>query len=356
MSSLHFDAIAYADPKQNHMNAGALTAAESATDVPLRMPELRTSAVVLEAPEVLTLQTLDLLPPAADDVIVDVLWSGISSGTERLLYRGTMPPFPGLSYPLVPGYESVGRIVWCGPESGRTTGETVFVPGARCYSAAAGLFGGAARRLVVSGARVVPVPDRLGPDAVLLALAATAQHAMSLVADHRRLLIVGYGVLGRLLERLAAVRPGADPSASVPVVWETNPLRRGDRGPYPVMDPAEDPHTDYSAIIDVSGDAGVLNDLIARLAPGGQVILAGFYDLPLSFDFAPAFMREVTLQVAAQWQQRDLDTVARMAASGELTLQDLITHRAAAGNAASAYRQAFDDAQCLKMILDWRDV
>jgi 3-hydroxyethyl bacteriochlorophyllide a dehydrogenase len=43
-------------------------------------------------------------------VVVDVEWSGISTGTERLLWSGRMPPFPGMGYPLVPGYESVGRV------------------------------------------------------------------------------------------------------------------------------------------------------------------------------------------------------------------------------------------------------
>ena len=44
------------------------------------------------------------------DLEVAVSFSGISTGTERLLWEGTMPPFPGLSYPLVPGYETVGTI------------------------------------------------------------------------------------------------------------------------------------------------------------------------------------------------------------------------------------------------------
>jgi len=54
------------------------------------------------------------------DVVVDLAWSGVSAGTERLLWSGDMPPFPGLGYPLVPGYESVGRVVEAGPRSGRS--------------------------------------------------------------------------------------------------------------------------------------------------------------------------------------------------------------------------------------------
>ena len=57
-----------------------------------------TLAVVLEQPEHLVLSRLDLVPPGDDDVVVDIEWSGISTGTERLLWSGRMPPFPGMGY------------------------------------------------------------------------------------------------------------------------------------------------------------------------------------------------------------------------------------------------------------------
>src|SRR6056297_533696 len=129
---------------------------------------MNTLAVVLEAPERLVLSRLDLSEPEATDVVVDMEWSGISTGTERLLYTGRMPPFPGMGYPLVPGYESVGRIAAAGSDATHRVGERVFVPGARCYGEVRGLFGGAASRVVVAAERVTPVGDELGEEAVLL--------------------------------------------------------------------------------------------------------------------------------------------------------------------------------------------
>ena len=67
--------------------------------------------------------------------------------------------------------------------------------------------------------------------------------------------------------------------------------------------PADDPRRDYRAIYDVSGDAALLDTLIARLAPGGEIVLAGFYSEPLSFAFPPAFMREARIRVAAEWRE-----------------------------------------------------
>lgn len=309
---------------------------------------LTTLAVVLEGPERLVLSKLELAEPGPGDVVVGIEWSGISTGTERLLYTGRMPPFPGMGYPLVPGYESVGRIEAAGSQTPMRVGARVFVPGARCYGEVRGLFGGAASRVVVPGDRVIPVDDGLGEKGVLLALAATARHALAGVGAAPPELIVGHGVLGRLLARvtIAAGHPA-------PTVWEKNPDRAQGASGYSVVNPESDPRRDYRTIYDVSGDSALLDALIARLAPAGEIVLAGFYHEPVSFAFPPAFMREARLRIAAQWQPADLIAVKEMAESGRLSLDGLITHRQSATDAAAAYRIAFDDPSCLKMVLDW---
>lgn len=308
---------------------------------------MRTTAAVLEKPESLELRELPLAEPAADEIVVDVSWSGISTGTERLLYTGRMPTFPGMGYPLVPGYESVGFVSRAGADAPVREGDMVFVPGALCFGEIRSLFGGTASRLVVSGSRVVQLDPGLQERGVLLALAATAQHAIA--GGHAPELIVGHGVLGRLLARLTVAH--GNPA---PTVWELNETRQGGAVGYSVVAPEADPRRDYRSIFDVSGDAGLLNDLISRLSAGGEVVLAGFYGAPLSFDFAPAFIREARIRAAAEWREDDLSTVKRMVESGALSLDGLITHSRDASVAGDAYDVAFGDPGCLKMILDWR--
>lgn len=305
-------------------------------------------AVILEQPERLAVRRLAITSPGPSDVVVDIEWSGISAGTERLLWSGQMPHFPGMGYPLVPGYESVGRIVSAGALSGRRVADRVFVPGASCYGAVKGLFGGAASRIVVPGARVSPIDEQLGENGILLALAATARHAIAKPSACQPDLIVGHGVLGRMMARLV-IASGNRP----PVVWDTAPARRSGAVGYDVIDPADDDNRNYRCICDVSGDSRLLDSLVARLAPGGEIVLAGFYDKPLSFSFPPAFMREARLRVAAQWQPGDLDDVKALLQSGALSLDGLITHRSPARHAEAAYRTAFVDPACLKMVLDW---
>jgi 3-hydroxyethyl bacteriochlorophyllide a dehydrogenase len=182
----------------------------------------------------------------------------------------------------------------------------------------------------------------------MLALAATAYHVTSGDLTQQPDLIIGHGVLGRLIARVALAV-----GAAAPTVWETNATRRDGAAGYAVIDPTEDPRRDYRRICDVSGDPAILDKLIARLAPGGEIALAGFYSEPLSFAFPPAFMREARIRIAAEWRDADMAGTIALVDAGRLSLGGLITHRQSAATAPEAYRTAFNDAGCLKMILDW---
>lgn len=313
---------------------------------------MKSTAVVFNNPKELSLKTLDLPELQEGQVEVAVQFSGISTGTERMLWDGSMPAFPGMGYPLVPGYETVGRVIKAHEGAKLKEGQTVFVPGANCFTGVRSLFGGAASRLVVSDQKALPVADHLGSEAVLLALAATAYHAVSGGGQHDPHtppdLIIGHGVMGRLLARLT-VAAGYPP----PTVWETNAERaKGGEG-YKVIRPDDDARKDYQAIYDVSGDSSLLDKLIQRIRPGGEVVLAGFYKDNLQFAYAPAFMREARIRVAAEWKRPDLLAVNELVNNGQLSLKGLVTHVQTSNSATVAYETAFGDVSCLKMVLDW---
>jgi bacteriochlorophyllide a dehydrogenase len=310
---------------------------------------MQTQAVILTEARHLSLAAVKLDQPGAADVVVDVDYSGISTGTERLLWTGEMPPFPGMGYPLVPGYEAVGRVTMAGAQSGRREGDFVFVPGASCFGPVRGLFGASAGRLVVPGQRAVLLDERLEDQGVLFALAATAHHALAVAGARLPELIIGHGVVGRLLARLTVAKGGP-----APTVWESNEARRDGADGYVVTDGTQDARRDYASIYDASGDNNILDTALGRLAKGGEIVLAGFYSGRPSFAFPPAFMREMRLRVAAEWSPGDLEAVRSLVADGRLSLDNLITHRRDAADALAAYTTAFEDSSCLKMVLDWR--
>ncbi|MEO1309369.1 MAG: chlorophyll synthesis pathway protein BchC [Pseudomonadota bacterium] len=314
------------------------------SDKTLKNADLCADAVVFDGEREARLKQLSIAEPGVQDVVVDIDWAGVSTGTERLFWSGEMPPFPGLGYPLVPGYEAVGRVAWSADP--RALGRRVFVPGAQCFEGARGLFGATASRVTAPVQRIAFVDEFERPEeATLLALAATAYHAIA--AGEPPDLIIGHGVLGRLLARITIAL-----GAPAPVVWELSP-DRADADGYAVIEPEFDGRSDYSSIYDVSGDPTVLDDLIAHAARGAEIVLAGFYVDRPSFAFPPAFMKEIRLRIAAEWAPEDLQAVKRLVAARRLDFAGLISHRRPATEAADAYRTAFEDPACLKMILDW---
>lgn len=151
----------------------------------------------------------DLPPRQAGEVLVRALYSGVSRGTEALVFRGAVPPsqhaamrapfqegeFPG---PVKYGYSSVG-IVEEGPE--RLRGRTVFClhPHQDRYCAPAG-----AVHVVPAG---VPAPRAV--------LAANVETAVNVVWDARpgpgdAIVVIGGGVVGLLAATLCRDLPGAE--------------------------------------------------------------------------------------------------------------------------------------------------
>ena len=100
-------------------------------------------AVVFEEAGRVDLRDVQLRTPEADEIVVDTLYSSISSGTERLLFSGKLPGMPQIRYPLVPGYEAVGTVTAIGAAVNTINlGDQVFVGGSMCYTDVAAAFGG----------------------------------------------------------------------------------------------------------------------------------------------------------------------------------------------------------------------
>jgi 3-hydroxyethyl bacteriochlorophyllide a dehydrogenase len=163
-------------------------------------------AIVINQPKQVSLKKLQIEDLGMDDVAVEMEYSGISTGTEKLIWSGLMPQFPGMGYPLVPGYESVGHITHVGENAKLKVGQRVFVPVAKCYGEVKGLFGGASSHVVIPAQRVTHLDEDDGAQSILLALAATAYHVTEGREQAQPDLIIGHGVVGRLLARIAVAK------------------------------------------------------------------------------------------------------------------------------------------------------
>ncbi len=162
----------------------------------------------LTAPGVGELRALPVTAPGPDEVLVEALWSGVSRGTESLVFLGRVPPsqyqamrcpfqegdFPA---PVKYGYASVGRVAAGAPA---LRGKLVF-----CLHPHQD-------RYVVPAQAVLPLPEGLPPRRAVLA--ANMETALNGLWDGAprlgdRIAVVGAGVVGCLVAALAARLPGA---------------------------------------------------------------------------------------------------------------------------------------------------
>jgi threonine dehydrogenase-like Zn-dependent dehydrogenase len=159
--------------------------------------------------------------PGPGEVLVRTLRSGVSRGTEALVFRGGVPPslyasmrapfqagdFPG---PVKYGYLNVGVVEQGRPDLLRRTVFALF-PHQSAY--------------VVPADAVTVVPDDVPPErAVLAGTVETAVNALwdagPLIGD--RVTVVGAGMVGCCVARLLARMPGTEVT-----LVDTNPARAG---------------------------------------------------------------------------------------------------------------------------------
>ena len=183
--------------------------------------------------------TSQLGPGEPDQVLVRALYSGISRGTESLVFRGEVPPsqhqvmrapfqegdFPG---PVKYGYSSVGEVLEApvGPEAS-LIGRHVF-----CLHPHQDLY-------LVPAPAVRVLPDGLPPERAVLG--ANMETALNAVWDARpsvgdRIVVIGGGVVGLLVAWLCRQIPAArvslvDIDASREGVAEGLELEFSDRAP-----------------------------------------------------------------------------------------------------------------------------
>lgn len=226
-----------------------------------------------------------LRAPAPDEVLVRALRSGISRGTESLVFRGGVPAdqhqamrapfqagdFPG---PVKYGYLSVG-VVEQGPAA--LLGRRVFClhPHQTAY--------------VVPAAAVTPVPDAV-PTARAV-LAGTVETAVNAVWDAAPLLgdriaVVGAGMVGCSIARLLARIPGT----RVTLV-DTEPSRAAVAAALEVgfAAPADAPGG-CDLVVHASATSAGLQRSLELLAPEGTVLDVSWYgDRPVTVPLGGSF-------------------------------------------------------------------
>ncbi|WP_424933546.1 zinc-dependent alcohol dehydrogenase [Amaricoccus macauensis] len=317
------------------------TAAETAT------------AFWIEAPGKVCLRKTPLQPAQDGEVLVRMLFSGISRGTERLVHEGRVPssehdrmraPFMhgDFPFPVSYGYMGVGRVE-DGPDDLR--GRNVF-----CLHPHHD-------RFRVPASAVTPLPEGLPAERAVLG--ANMETALNIVWDARigpgdRVSVIGAGVVGLLSASLAASMPGTSVS-----LIDTEPARAETAGKLgmSLSDPSA-AETECDVVIHTSATASGLATAIACAGLEARIVEASWHgagttEVPLGGAFHSKRLSLVSSQVGhipadrrARWS-----FARRLRKALELLMPDrfdaLISGETAFGDLPGAYAGILADPTTL---------
>ena len=290
------------------------------------------------APRRVEIRDLPAPRAAPGEVVVRTLFSGISGGTERLVFRGEVPEDVALDdtinalagtfrYPFPYGYACVGRV------EGQDRLVFAFHPHQDVFTAAAG--------------DLIFLPDVHPAAATLFPLVETAlQVTLDAEAGYRdRVVIFGAGVVG-LLTALLLKRSGRQPLCVEPLAWRRSLAGRFDVSAVAVEELGRE---EVPLVIDASGNPEVPARALDMLAHEGTLLVASWFgnkavQLPLGGAFhrrrltiRSTQVSTIPARLSAVW------TVARRRAEAaallpELPLEELCSHIFPFADAADAFR------------------
>jgi threonine dehydrogenase-like Zn-dependent dehydrogenase len=276
--------------------------------------------------------------PEAGEVLVRTTCSGISGGTERLVYRGEFPADMALddtigalggtfSYPFAYGYACVGEVA----ESGQAV--FAFHPHQDVFTAQAG--------------ELIPLPAIDAASATLFPLVETAlQVTLDAGSGYRdRVVVLGAGVLG-LLTSLLLQRAGWQPLIAEPQAWRRD--LAGSLGATAAA-PEDLAEETVPLVIDASGNPDAPATALNMLAHEGTLLIASWFGAkPVVLPLGGAFHRRrltiastqvstVPARLSRTWTPARRRRETAQLLTG-LPLAQLCTHVFAFGQAAEAFR------------------
>ena len=343
--------------------------------------------VSFEGPRDVEVRQGPLPVPSSDEVRVRTTLSGISPGTEKLIYRGKAPTeLPAdaafssleetsLDFPLSYGYACVGVVDTVGSDVDAEWTDTrvfAFQPHTSAFTC--------------SPEELLTLPDDVSDEEA--ALVPSLETAVNFVMDGHPLIgesvvVFGQGVVGLLttailsrypLKNLISVEP-----ADVRRRWaremgahqsfapdEQDALREALGVTSEDAAEASESFEGADLAFEVSGDPDVLNDAIACTGFSGRIIVGSWYGtktspIALGSRFHRSRMEIHSSQVSTiasrfrgRWSKaRRMQLVLSLLES--VSFEQLVTHSYSVGSAAQAYEELdADDPAILQPILRYR--
>lgn len=314
-------------------------------------------AIVFEGPRRAAIREFDTPTPGPGEALVESELTAISPGTELRVFTGTQPDMP--PFPVIPGYQCLGRVAATGAGCTLAVGTRVFVSG-NPHCPLTAQWGTQVSHLLAPEGWLMPVPEGIDArDASMAKVAAIAYHGLrrSQPTPGERVAVVGLGPVGQFAARLHALtaaqvvafdlvpeRVQLAQAAGVDAVCVDADLAASIRGRFPQGVDLVVDATGVAALVPVL--VGVLRDVPwdDSIDPRPRYLLQGSYAGTFPLPYQQTFVKEVSFILTRDNQPRDIRAVLSLMANGRLKAGDLVSEIAPATDCQRIY-EALRDRQ-----------
>jgi len=311
--------------------------------------------------------------PASNELLVETLYSAVSSGTELAVLTNNQDigHWQGEPYPAHPGYAAVGRIMACGREvEGLAEGDVVFVPhGHASY-----------HRVNTTGTPVVKVPDSVAAaDAVYVRFCAVSMTTLRTTRARPGdgVAVFGLGIVGTMAAQVFQASGyevvGVDPAAS----RRARAMQCGLRVALSPEELAEGWQAALGGVlcklvVDTSGAVEALRSGTALAATGAEIVLVGVpwkssAALSASELLQAVFTKYLQIRGGWEWEiptlpapfargsvLQNMQHAMRLLERGQIQAEPLRSHLVPPSEAEAVYNGLLEDKETYhSAVFDW---
>lgn len=341
-------------------------------------------AIVMERPREVALRDVKLTEPRENAVIAQTEFSAISTGTDMKTYLG-LQPAETVYYPLVPGYENIGRVIEVrDPNSTFKVGDRVAINECRKFGDVCGAWGGGTHISIKDSFTasspfdyMVKIPDNVSDrDAVLAYLPCVSLKGLRKISPYicngHTVVVVGAGMIGISMIQLVKIMY---PDCRV-ICIERNEFRRSiaahyadyvfdvESGTRNLQDLTNGILADI--VIECSGNQEVVGSLHQYLKEGGwsyedtpgHIHLQGDYPGRIVLDgYNFWFNKNCSITMSCALAPGCKEQILQWMSEGKFDTSHLPCEIWEVGKAAEAYKYQHEKgADCFKILFDWRNV